>query len=92
LQGSARAARNDRFDRVVRHFRRGPAGLSPFVTLPSSQPVFHFLTGVHPGLVKDRITRGRVMNGLEFVLAGMSLVAAYGGSYFGERLLNRFGV
>ena len=32
------------------------------------------------------------MNGVELVLAGLSLVAAYGGSYFGERLLSRFGV
>lgn len=31
------------------------------------------------------------MNALELVLAAMSLFAAYGGSYFGERLLDRFG-
>ena len=31
------------------------------------------------------------MNGLELVLAAMSLIAAYGGSYMGERLLDRFG-
>jgi hypothetical protein len=31
------------------------------------------------------------MNALELVLAGMSLFAAYAGSYIGDRLLDRFG-
>ena len=32
------------------------------------------------------------MSALELMLAAMSLIAAYGGSFVGERLLNRFGV
>ena len=31
------------------------------------------------------------MNALELMLAAMSLMAAYGGTFVGERLLNRFG-
>jgi hypothetical protein len=31
------------------------------------------------------------MNGLEILLAALSLMAAYGGSFIGDRLLNRFG-
>jgi hypothetical protein len=31
------------------------------------------------------------MNALELVLAGLSLFAAYAGSYIGDRLLDRFG-
>src|SRR5687767_11669846 len=43
---------------MVRHFRRGPAGLSPVVTLPSPRPVFHFLTGAHPGSIKGSHHKG----------------------------------
>lgn len=31
------------------------------------------------------------MNTLELVLAAMSLISAYAGSYLGDRLLDRFG-
>ena len=36
-------------------------------------------------------SEGRSMNGLEILLAAMSLMAAYGGSFLGDRLLDRFG-
>ena len=35
-------------------------------------------------------SKDRIMNGLEIMLAALSLMAAYGGSFIGDRLLDRF--